>query len=31
MPEWMVILCMLWAGLAGYTWGKYSWRAFDFF
>ena len=24
MPEWMVILCMLWAGLAGYTWGKYA-------
>jgi hypothetical protein len=31
MPEWMVILCMLWVGLAGYTWGKYGWRAFDFF
>ena len=24
MPEWMVILCMLWAGFAGYVWGKYG-------
>ena len=30
MPEWMVILCMLWAGFAGYVWGKYGWRAFNF-
>lgn len=30
MPEWLVILCMLWAGFAGWVLGRYGWRAFNF-